>query len=102
MLSHSLRAPSSRPRVSTFSASAIWKAAELIAAELADGKTQTQLAKEIGKSQNHVSIMNRVWALYNQVVERPPFAEAYAEAKKSETARDAEQRERARLTGCAP
>src|SRR5579863_1373665 len=40
-----------------------WKAAELIAAELADGKSQRELAHEIGKSQPHVNRMVRCWRL---------------------------------------
>ena len=77
-----------------------WEAAELIASELAEGKTQRQLANEIDKSQRHVGYMNRVWhlALENLVLRDGPFSDAYAEAKKSEETRDAEQRERARLT----
>lgn len=40
-----------------------WEAARLIAEELAEGKSQRQLAREIGKSQAHVFRMNRCWAL---------------------------------------
>ncbi len=75
-----------------------WKAAELIAAELADGKTRQRLAEEIDKGQAHVCYMARAWSLFDHQVIKPPFSEAYAEAKKSEETRDAEQRERARLT----
>ena len=75
-----------------------WEAAELIASELADGKTQRQLAAEIGKTHNHARWMARAWQLFGDQVSRPPFSAAYAEAKKSEETRDAEQRERARLT----
>lgn len=38
-----------------------WRAAENIAAELADGKTQRQLAEEIGKDHRHVGRMAQVW-----------------------------------------
>ena len=75
-----------------------WEAAELIASELAEGKTQRQLAGEIGKGHTHVCFMARTWNLFGYQVTKPSFAEAYAEARKSEETRDAEQRERARLT----
>jgi Putative DNA-binding protein N-terminus len=38
-----------------------WRAARLIAEELATGSTQRQVAAEIGKDQAHVSRMNQVW-----------------------------------------
>jgi hypothetical protein len=38
-----------------------WRAAELIHAEIADGKTQSALAREIGQSQSHVRYMMRCW-----------------------------------------
>jgi len=41
-----------------------WEAARLIAAELADGKSQRQLSQEIGKSQTHVSFAAKTWELY--------------------------------------
>jgi hypothetical protein len=73
-----------------------WKAAELIADELAAGMSQRQLAAEIGKGRAHVCYMNRVWLLFGRSVteQRPPFAQAYAEAQKSE----AQRSESARLT----
>lgn len=58
-----------------------WLAAELIAAELDEGKSQRQLAREIGKSHQHVSRMVRCWHLkvtnptqaldFNQVYNSP-------------------------------
>jgi hypothetical protein len=59
-----------------------WKAAELIAGELADGKSQRELAREIGKSQPHVFRMNWVWQRYVNVspADRPSFNAAYNEA----------------------
>jgi hypothetical protein len=38
-----------------------WEAARLIVEELVTGKTQRQLAQEIGKSHVHVGAMARVW-----------------------------------------
>lgn len=40
-----------------------WLAAELIAGEIYDGKSQRQLAREIGKSHQHVSRMVQCWHL---------------------------------------
>jgi hypothetical protein len=41
-----------------------WAVAEDIAAELADGKSQRQLAVEISKSQSHISKMLSAWKRY--------------------------------------
>ena len=62
-----------------------WKAAELIAAELATGKTQCVLADEINKSQTHVSLMAQVWRDYqgNQGNRERSFDSYYQQAKKS-------------------
>lgn len=57
-----------------------WEAARLIAEELAEGKSQRQLAREIGKSQGHVRFMNRCWTLrgeYYSIHPRPSFGEFY-------------------------
>lgn len=54
-----------------------WLAAELISAELEDGKTQVQLAKEIGKSRAHVQRMAKCWKLHPRVQGRPAFNEVY-------------------------
>lgn len=71
-----------------------WKAAELIAAELTAGKTQRQLGEEIGKTQQHVSRMNRVWRKFHTLgcEERPAFNEAYQQAKRAEAEADEERR----------
>lgn len=58
-----------------------WEAARLIAAELAGGKTQRQLAAQIGKSQAHVSFMARAWRDYHGNQDRPAFAEVYQALK---------------------
>jgi hypothetical protein len=56
-----------------------WHAAELIAAELADGKSQRQLAREIGKSQAHVSKCAKLWTLYggDSLENRPAWHDVY-------------------------
>lgn len=55
-----------------------WEAARLIADELAAGKSQRQLAAEIGKSQTHVSRMARVWEARESLETQPgAFNEAY-------------------------
>jgi hypothetical protein len=56
-----------------------WETARLIAAELDDGKTQRQLAAEIGKSQKHVDYMARTWRLSENLgsQDRPTFNDAY-------------------------
>lgn len=58
-----------------------WEAARLIAEELDGGKSQRQLAADIGKSQTHVSFMARAWRDYQGNQLRPPFAEAYQALK---------------------
>ncbi len=71
-----------------------WKAAELIAAELAAGKTQRQLAAEIGKDHRHIGRMNRVWQRFGDLgpQERPAFNEAYQQAKRAEADADEDRR----------
>ncbi len=71
-----------------------WQAAELIAAELADGKTQRQLAADIGKSHPHVSYMASVWRRFGNLgyQERPSFNQAYQQAKLAEADADEERR----------
>ncbi len=51
-----------------------WEAARLIAEELAAGKSQRQLAAEIGKSQTHVSRMARVWQARESLETQQPGA----------------------------
>lgn len=58
-----------------------WEAARLIATELASGKTQRQLAAQIGKSQAHVSFMARAWRDYHGNQDRPAFTEVYQALK---------------------
>jgi hypothetical protein len=76
-----------------------WRAARLIAEELDDGKTQRVLAKEIGKSQTHVSLMAQVWRDY-QGNQKRSFNSIYQQAKRarppgpwSTRAEDEEQRQ---------
>jgi hypothetical protein len=71
-----------------------WRAAELIAAELAAGKTQRQLAAEIGKARAHVRHMDRLWERFGHLgaQDRPPFAEAYRQAKLAEAEADETRR----------
>jgi hypothetical protein len=54
-----------------------WRVAEMITAELADGKSQRQLAREIGKHHSHVGRMAkcREWRLKSP--EPAPFNEVY-------------------------
>lgn len=56
-----------------------WEAARLIAAELDDGKSQRQLAREIGKTHTHVRYMALAWEwkLKFPPYELPPFNEVY-------------------------
>lgn len=58
-----------------------WEAARLISEELATGKPQRQLAREINKSQSHVSKMKAVWEKYgtDSPENRPAFQDAYLE-----------------------
>lgn len=84
------------PRLAPFPVSdeCRWRAAELIAAELATGKTQRQLAEEIGKTHQHAGYMNRVWTRFGNLgcQDRPPFNEAYRQAKLAEADADQERR----------
>lgn len=61
-----------------------WEAAELIAAELESGKTQRQLAEEIGKHHTHVGFMSRVWDKFGYlgIQGRPGFNGAYQQVKR--------------------
>jgi hypothetical protein len=56
-----------------------WEAARLISEELADGKSQRQLANEIGKSHTHVQHMAKAWEWQLKLPpsDRPPFNELY-------------------------
>lgn len=56
-----------------------WLAAELIVAELESGKSQRQLAREIGKTQQHVSRVKISWDVVRhlKVSDRPPFNTVY-------------------------
>jgi hypothetical protein len=60
-----------------------WMAAKLIAEELADGKSQRDLAAEIGKSKVHVQRMKKLWEVFGPLgdQERPPFNTAYHSAE---------------------
>lgn len=58
-----------------------WTAARLIAEELTTGKTQRQVAEEIGKSVTHVNFMNQVWRVYLGKQERS-FHSCYQEVKR--------------------
>lgn len=59
-----------------------WEAARLIAEELAQGKSQRQLASEIGKSLRHVQLMATVHGDYLGSHDRPAFNQAYQDAKR--------------------
>lgn len=54
-----------------------WQAAELIWQELDSGKSQRQLASEIGKSATHVNHMAKTWRVCLGKHPLPPFNEAY-------------------------
>jgi hypothetical protein len=54
-----------------------WEAARLISEELAEGKSQRQLAREIGKSQPHVLYMHRCWRLRDNYSYHSSFSEVY-------------------------
>jgi hypothetical protein len=58
-----------------------WELAELSWEQTQQGVTQEQWAKDIETTQQHVSCLVRIAKKYNQVVDRPTFANAYAEAK---------------------
>jgi hypothetical protein len=71
-------------RLSTSADGLRWEAAELIAAELESGKTQRQLAEEIGKSVMHVNYMNKVWAVHHGVQDGSrSFDSYYQEVKRA-------------------
>ena len=55
-----------------------WQAAELVAAELATGKTAAKLAEQIGKSSSWVTQAAKVWRRWggNLVADRPPWGDA--------------------------
>lgn len=56
-----------------------WQAAELIAAELADGKSQRQLGREIHKDHKDVAWKAKCWELWGprSPLDRPAWNEAY-------------------------
>jgi hypothetical protein len=54
-----------------------WEAARLICEELAEGKTQRQLAREIGKGLTHVHYMAKCWRLRVHYSEHASFSEFY-------------------------
>lgn len=56
-----------------------WEAARLISEELASGKKQRQLAREIGKDHKHVAFMARCWQAWGprSPSDRPKFNEVY-------------------------
>lgn len=71
-----------------------WDVARLIWEELETGKTQRQLAEEIGKSLRHVQVMANTHKI---VLDYPgsqdrPFHEAYAEAKRPKPKTDPEEK----------
>jgi hypothetical protein len=51
----------------------------VIAEELDNGKSQRELAREIGKDEKHVRLMRKSWELcgLKSAVERPPFNQVY-------------------------
>jgi hypothetical protein len=54
-----------------------WEAARLISEELESGKTQKALAKEISKTQGHVSKCAALWKKFSDENDRPTWAKAY-------------------------
>lgn len=54
-----------------------WEAARLISEELDSGKSQRQLAREIGKSQTHVRYMVKCWSLRENYSFHSSFSELY-------------------------
>lgn len=54
-----------------------WEAARLITEELDSGKSQRQLAREIGKSQTHVRYMAKCWLLRENYSFHSSFSELY-------------------------
>jgi hypothetical protein len=56
-----------------------WRAARLIADEVATGTSQRELARQIGRSQTLVSFMVRVWQRFGDYPgnQRPTFQDAY-------------------------
>ena len=60
-----------------------WNAAELIAAELKSGKSQRQLAEEIGKSQKHVFRANTLWKRHGDSYTNHSLTETYSAELKS-------------------
>jgi len=59
-----------------------WEAARLIKAQLDDGMTQRELAKQIGKSQPHVSIMSTVHKIAGDNHGNRSFDSWYQEVKR--------------------
>ena len=59
-----------------------WRLAELTWQAVHEhGKTQREWATDIGRSAATVNIWAKIWDVYRVNTERPPFADAYAEAK---------------------
>ena len=60
-----------------------WRLAELTAEVLANGRTTREWGADIGISHVHASYLAKLWKQYGGVnqVNRPTFANAYAEAK---------------------
>ena len=54
-----------------------WEAARLIFEEISSGKSQRQLAREIGKSYEHVRIMAKTWNIFGKCQPRLAFNVAY-------------------------
>lgn len=58
-----------------------WALAKLSREVIDSGKTQQQWASDIGVTQPHVSYLIRIHDSYNQVINKPAFADAYAQVK---------------------
>jgi hypothetical protein len=59
-----------------------WRLAELTFEQVkVNGKTQSQWAKDVGVTQPYASYLVKIGARYNGVIDRPTFANAYAEAQ---------------------
>lgn len=55
----------------------MWEAAREICEEVTAGKSQKELAMEIGKSQTHVCWMNKTWKLCSAITPLPDFYDIY-------------------------
>lgn len=60
-----------------------WRLAELTSEVLAGGKSTREWAADVGVSQAHVVFLGKIWTAHGDypVIDRPAFADAYAEAK---------------------